>query len=205
MQAYKFLDADGHAPYTGAAWERGVWVETTEAEPCRIGVHGCRSIHLARWLDAELWEIELADPVVESHHKVVATRGRLVARVEGYPAAVRALAIAGAWRARDRAVDALRSADLPTAPLAAASSMGELASIGGAADDGTFAGRAVALAADAAQFAEHGLPAQAPFAAACSAGHAAAGPAGGQSAFDAGYGAERAYQSGWLAERLGLN
>jgi hypothetical protein len=51
----------------------------------------------------------------------------------------------------------------------------------------------------------HGEPPEAPFVACCSAGHAAAGPDGDQSAFDAGYAAERDFQSGWLTTRLGLS
>ena len=82
--------------------------------------------------------------------------------------------------------------------------MAELAGLGGEADESTFAGRAAALAADAAHFAEHGLPAQAPFVAVCSAGHLAAGTDGDQAAYDAGYAAERELQSAWLGERLGL-
>jgi hypothetical protein len=148
--------------------------------------------------------MELADPVVESHHKVVSGRGRLVRPVPGYREAVRALAEDGAWRTRDRAVAALRAAGAPTELVAGAATLAELAAVGPDVDD-TFAGRAVALAADAAHFAEHGFPSQSPFVAACSAGHAAAGPDGDQAAYDAGYAAERAHQSAWLADRLRLS
>ena len=126
--------------------------------------------------------------------------------VDQYGAAVRELAEAGAWRCRDRAVDALRTeGDAELADrFAAASTLDDLAALGADVDESTFAGGAAALAADAGHFALHGLPAQAPFVAACSAGHVAAGPDGDQAAYDEGYAAERAFQSAWLTERLEL-
>lgn len=204
VRAYKFLDADGCGPFTAFPWKPGVWIETERRQPCRHGVHGCHPADLARWLSAALWEVELEDPVVESHHKVVSSRGRLGRPLTEYPAAVRELAERGAWRARDRALEALTSDGRRADELVAATSLGELAALGGVTDDATFAGRAVAFAADAAHFAQHGLPAQAPFVVACAAGHAAAGPDGDQAAYDAGYNAERDEQSAWLASRLGI-
>jgi hypothetical protein len=206
MRAYKFLDAEGLAPFTAVPWTPGAWVESPGAEPCRMGVHGCAPADLSHWLAASLWEVELDGEIVQTRHKVVASRGRLVREVDGYDAAVRELAEAGAWRCRDRAVTALRtegSGELADR-FSAASTLDELAALGADADESTFAGGAAALAADAAHFALHGLPAQAPFVAACSAGHAAAGPAGDQAAYDEGYAAERAFQSAWLTERLTL-
>ena len=175
---------------------------------CREGVHGCRAPDVAYWLADALWEVELDGDVVDTRHKVVGSRGRLVRAFEDYPAAVRELAEVGAWRSRDRAVAALRAAgeDALADRFAAASTLAELAGLGGEADESTFAGRAAALAADAAHFAEHGLPAQSPFVTVCSAGHVAAGADGDQAAYDAGYAAERAFQSAWLADapRAGL-
>ena len=102
-------------------------------------------------------------------------------------------------------MSALRAAgeDALADRFAATSTLAELASLGGDADESTFAGRAAALAADAAHFAEHGQPAQAPFVAVCSAGHIAAGADGDQAA-RAGYATERELQSAWLGERLGI-
>jgi hypothetical protein len=206
MRAYKFLDDAGQAPFTGARWTAGEWVETAGPSPCRHGVHGCRPADLAWWLAASLWEVELDGDVVETRRKVVASRGRLVREVDGYAGAVRELAEVGARRAAGLAVTALRGAgddDLADL-LAAAFEMPELAALGRRADEITFAGRAAALAADAAHFAVHGDPAQSPFVSACAAGHAAAGPAGDQAVYDDGYAVERAFQSSWLASRLGL-
>jgi hypothetical protein len=206
MRAYKFLDADGLAPFTAFPWTPGEWVEASGAEPCRAGVHACAPADLSHWLAASLWEVELDGEIVETRHKVVGSRGRLVREVDRYGAAVRELAEGGAWRCRDRSVAALRTegnAELADR-FAAASTLDDLATLGADVDESTFAGGAAALAADAGHFALHGLPAQAPFVAACSAGHVAAGPDGDQAAYDEGYAAERAFQSAWLTERLEL-
>ena len=207
MRGYKFLDAEGRAPFTATPWTPGEWVETTGAHPCREGVHACRAEDLAHWFDAALWEVELDGEIVDSRHKVVGSRGRLVRAIDAYPAAVRELAEIGTWRSRDRAVEALRRAgyDALAERYESAAALGDLAALGSDADETTFAGRAAALASDAAYFAEHGLPAQSPFVTVCAAGHAAAGPDGDQAAYDAGYAAERNFQSAWMADRLGLD
>jgi hypothetical protein len=208
MRAYKFLDADGCGPFTAFPWRPGEWVEASGVGPCRTGVHACAPADLSHWLTATLWEVELDGDVVETRHKLVGPRGRLVRRIDGYEGAVRELAAVGAWRCRDRAVSALRAeGDAALADrFVAASTLDELAALGADADvdESTFAGGAAALAADAGHFTLHGLPAQAPFVAACSAGHVAGGPDGDQAAYDEGYAAERTVQSAWLAERLGL-
>jgi hypothetical protein len=206
MRAYKFLDAHGRAPFTATPWVRGEWVEAAGAHACREGVHGCRALDVAYWLADALWEVELEGAVIDARHKVVGRRGRLVREIDDYPAAVRELAEVGAWRCRDRAVSALRAArdDALADRVAAVSTLAELAGLGGEVDESTFPGRAAALAADAAHFAQHGLPAQSPFVDVCSAGHVAAGEGGDQAAYDAGYTEERAFQSTWLGQRLGL-
>ncbi len=206
MRAFKFLDADGRAPFTGTTWSPGTWVEAVAARPCHEGVHACRPPDLAHWLAAALWEVELDGEVVDTRHKVVATRGRLVRRIDGYAVAVRELAEEGAWRARDRAVVALRAGgdEALAARFEAVMTLADLAALAPEVDDATFAGGAGGLAADAAHFALHGNPAQSPFVAACSAGHLAAGALGDQAAYDAGYATERSFQSRWLSDRLAL-
>lgn len=206
MRAYKFLDAEDRAPFTGTPWRQGEWVESARAATCREGVHGCSPWDLSTWLAHSLWEIELDGEIVEGRHKVAGSRGRLVRRIDGYPEAVRALQADGAWRSRDRAVDALGREgrhDL-AGRFRGAATLEELAALGADVDDRSWSERAAALAADAAHFAHHGDHAQSPFVAACSAGHHAAGPGADPSAYDRGYAAERAHQSAWLAERLGL-
>lgn len=206
MRAFKFLDGHGRAPFTGAVWTPGTWVDSTRAVACREGVHACRPRDLAHWLASSLWEVELDGEIVQSRHKVVASRGRLVRQIGAYGDAVRELAEVGARRCRDRAALALRAEGATELAdrLAAASSLEALAALGVGLDESTHASTAAALAADAAVFALRGTPAQSPFVAACGAGHARAGSAGDQAAYDIGYAEERAYQSAWLSERLGL-
>jgi hypothetical protein len=76
--------------------------------------------------------------------------------------------------------------------------------LGDVVDDASFARTAAALAVDTAAFVLSGPLTEAPFIGACSAGHDHAGAGGDQAAFDAGYDAERAFQSGWLIDQLGL-
>jgi hypothetical protein len=144
--------------------------------------------------------------VVATRHKLTARRGRLIARVDAYPATAQELGVVSAWRARDRAVEALQGAraDGPASRFASVASLADLMSLLGETDDGTFEGTAAALAADTAQFALSGPITEAPFTAACSAGHLAAGLDGGQADFERGYEEERTFQSDWLVERLGL-
>ena len=105
MRAFKFLDGDGRAPFTATPWAPGAWVEASGARPCREGVHGFRAQDVAHWLADALWEIELDGDIVDTRHKVVGSRGRLVRLIEEYPAAARELADVGAWRSRERAVE----------------------------------------------------------------------------------------------------
>jgi hypothetical protein len=78
---YKVLDTGAVAPFTRFAWREGEWVDAAAVEPCRSGIHACRSRDLPFWLGAELWEIELDGEVIEQGRKVVAGRGRLVRRI----------------------------------------------------------------------------------------------------------------------------
>jgi hypothetical protein len=169
-------------------------------------VHACRAADLSYWLAPSLWEIELDGPVVETRHKLTARRGRLLGRIDAYPAAAGELGELCAWRSRDRAVRALRHAGAGglAARFAAATTLSELSGLLEETDDSSFAGTAAALAADTARFALSGPLTEAPFIAACSAGHLEAGQVGGQADYDRGYAGERAFQSAWLIERLGL-
>ena len=84
MKALKFLRADRVAPFTGFRWPVGEWVDAVSADPCRDGIHALRSKDLPFWLGRELWEIELDGEIVEQERKIVASRGRLVRRIEGW-------------------------------------------------------------------------------------------------------------------------
>jgi hypothetical protein len=103
--AYKFMRRGARSPFTGFTWPRGEWVEADgDVALCVNGVHACRPEALPRWLDDELWRIEV-DGVEEEHDGVVvARRARLLERVEGWNAETsRELARSCARRARELA------------------------------------------------------------------------------------------------------
>ena len=93
MRAYKFLTADGLGVFSGHAWPLpngvpGAWVEA-EVDPCSSGIHACRTVDLPYWVTPVLYEIELDGPVTEQSMKVVAPRGRLLRRIDGWDAGAR--------------------------------------------------------------------------------------------------------------------
>jgi hypothetical protein len=91
MLAYKFLSDGGTGLLSGFRWPVGEWVSVEgELVPARSGVHACRTGDLARWLDDELWAVELDGELLEAGCFVLARRGRLVARVERWTPAVAA-------------------------------------------------------------------------------------------------------------------
>jgi hypothetical protein len=112
VRAYKCLTADGAGVFSGFVWPLpsadgpGDWVES-DVEPCRSGIHACRTVDLPYWLTPALFEIELDGTVEEHSVKVVAPRGRLVRRVDGWDgAALRAYAAMCDARARELAASA---------------------------------------------------------------------------------------------------
>jgi hypothetical protein len=208
--AYKFLDTRMRSIYTGTAWRAGEWVESASVDPCRTGVHACEAVDVARWLGSEMWVMELDGEIQRGEHKVAARRGRLVRRLDAYPAAVRELGELAAWRARDRAVPALTAAGQTdaSARFAAAASIADLRALRRWAfesldQDAAWGGLAM-LAADAAALLVDGEPPEAPFAGCCSAGVAATLDSPARDAYDEAYDAERRWQSEWLTQRLGL-
>jgi hypothetical protein len=84
VNAYKFLDHGGVAPFTGFRWPVGEWVDGGRVDPCRSGIHACRVGDLPVWMGKELWEVELDGEIVERERQVIAQRGRLVRRVDGW-------------------------------------------------------------------------------------------------------------------------
>jgi hypothetical protein len=201
MLVYKFLRAGRIGLFSRFPWpDPGTWVQAAaDVDTCTSGIHACRTQDLPWWLADELWEIELRDPIRVDGHKVVATAGCLRAPVQEWtPACAQEYAEACAWRARDRAAQALRRA----AQGAAADELGRCQTL----DDVLAASRRLAaalpetrisltIAGDGALRAlTHAAPTSAYIAA-----HAAMrldGPGG--------YAAEREWQWRWLAERLGL-
>jgi hypothetical protein len=85
--AYKFTRPGARSPFTGFTWPRNEWVEVEgKLEMCANGIHACRPEALPRWLDDELWLVELDDVEVEQDGVLLARRGRFVARIEGWDA-----------------------------------------------------------------------------------------------------------------------
>jgi hypothetical protein len=205
MRAYKFLLPGAIAPFSRHPWPApagdapGGWVERSgDGAVCRGAVHACGAADLPWWLQAELWEVELAEPVEAVRHKLTAARGRLVRRVAGWDVACAArFAEACAWRVRDRAVQALEAAGAPAAAE-------ELRGYAGLEDMLAAAERLspppearinVAMAGDGAANARPGVASTSAYIAAHAAGRID-GPAG--------MAAERAWQAAWLATELGL-
>ena len=88
MNAYKFLRSDGTSMFTDFRWELpnggpGPWVDA-RVDPCRSGVHACLVSDLPVWIGRTLYEIELEGEVVELRSKLVASRGRLLRRIEAW-------------------------------------------------------------------------------------------------------------------------
>jgi hypothetical protein len=119
--AYKFLRPGGTSPFTGFAWPlpgegAGAWIAAS-VEPCRSGIHACRPADLPIWVADELYEIELDGEIVHERTKVVASRARLLRRVDAWQHGVRdaytrmcverAHALAGELPAWDATIDPL--------------------------------------------------------------------------------------------------
>lgn len=201
MIAYKFLRSGRVGPFSGFQWpEPDVRVDTApEVTVCRRGIHACRRSDLPWWLADELWEIELDGPVQVEEHKIIAAAGRLRSRIEAWtPACAQEYADACAWRAQGRAVAALAHAGYRRAArqLVACTTLDDaLVAARRLADDIPETRISLTIAGDGAVRALTGAPPTSAYIAA----HAAMrvdGPAG--------YAAERAWQSQWLVDRLGL-
>lgn len=106
MIAYKFLRPERIGPFSGTQWPvPGHWLESDSVDACAAGVHACRIGDLPFWLGlGDLWEIELDGQVEEAARKLVASRGRLVRRLEEWsPACADAFRAACAAEALRRA------------------------------------------------------------------------------------------------------
>jgi len=202
MIAYKFLRSGRTGPFSGFQWpEPGEWVHANRhMAACRRGIHACRIIDLPWWLADELWEIELDGRVQVDEHKVFAPAGRLRAQIERWtPACAQEYADACAWRAHERAMQALARAGHTSAAgeLAACKTLDDVLLLARDLAEATPDTEiSLTIARDGAFRALTGAPPTAAYIAA----HAAMrldGPAA--------YAAERSWQSRWLAEQLGLS
>lgn len=201
MIAYKFLRSGRVGPFSAFHWpEPGVWVDASrDLAACRRGIHACRPSDLPWWLADELWEIELDGHVQRDEHKIVAPAGRLRSQIEAWtPACAQEYADACAWRTGERAVQALTDAGYrhEAHQLAGCLTLDDvLVATRTLADDIPETRIILTIAGDGAVRALTGAPPTAAYIAA----HAAMRLDGA-----AGYTAERAWQSEWLVERLGL-
>jgi hypothetical protein len=176
---FKFLERGARGSISRFAWPlpteqaAGAWVEVSgPLALCTRGIHACRSHELARWLDDELWLIELGAERLEGVHAVLAARARLLRKVDAWdPACAARFAEAAYEHAADAAGgDLVREAQI--APYLATK----------------------------AYHLPRGNTALAAF---CSA-MTVARLYGGDHFAQAGYEAERLWQSAWLARELKL-
>jgi Putative zinc-finger len=201
MIAYKFLRSGRIGMFSAFQWpEPGVWVHAPrDLAPCTRGIHACRPSDLPWWLADELWEIELDGHVRPDEHKIIAPAGRLHAQIEAWtPTCAQAYADACAWRAQERAVQALTRAGYrhEAGQLASCPTLDDVVVATRKLADVIPDGRiSLTIAGDGAVRALTGAPPTSAYIAA----HAAMRLDGA-----AGYAAERAWQSDWLVERLGL-
>lgn len=215
MIAYKFLNPGGVGPYSGFSWplpaseSPSAWVEIRGAlQLCRNGIHACRADQLPYWWGAQLWEIELTEPIADAGRVVLAARARLVRRVRAWDeSTMRRYARACAWRVRDRGIGWLRASDLDEAAdaLARCTELDSLAVAAATLVDTAPGDLIIGYLADAASFSigSMALVKTVPYVAAHVAG-CTAGPQGGVE-YDDRYCAEREWQAAWLAEQLGLH
>lgn len=88
MRALKALREGAVGPFSGFRWPTpagrpGAWVGARPS-PCASGIHACLVGQLPLWLQAELWEVELGGRVTRLERKLVAERGRLIRRIDGW-------------------------------------------------------------------------------------------------------------------------
>jgi hypothetical protein len=206
--AYKFLSVGAVAPFTRCRWPlpgptgAGAWLDAPDDRPGH-GVHACRARDLAFWLDAELWRVELEDPLFEGQRQIIGSRGRLLECISGWgDDAARGFAEACVWRARDRSVVALRAAALEeqAEQLAGCSDLSELRSVSNAIS-ARGGGLPAALAGYLAEAVDFLLAGDSACSAYISARSAVVAERGDEDAF----GEEREEQAVMLAKRLGLS
>lgn len=90
MRAYKVLN-NGRSDFSGRHWplpdhgQPGEWVLADgELRLCRNGIHASTVQQLPHWLGMELWEIELDGEIQHEESSLIASQGRLVAKVEAW-------------------------------------------------------------------------------------------------------------------------
>jgi hypothetical protein len=209
--AYAFLAEGAREPLSGFVWptpgegEPGPWVDadTAPGEWAR----GYPATELPYWLDDELWRIELAGMLSQRDHLFVAERARLLDRIDTWTEQLAwEFAAACAWRVADQAAALLRedgradealrlerARDLGELELAASSAAREAEGLAGYVADVCFYAR------------DAGAAARGACVAAKMSAFALAGGVENVRGYDERLAAERAWQSSWLVDRLGLS
>jgi hypothetical protein len=91
MKYYKFLTADNKGPYSSFDFTAylpkgkrpGKWLPTEDLLAlCMSGYHACLAGNLINWLQANLYEVELAGDIIQGDAKVVAQRMRFVRHID---------------------------------------------------------------------------------------------------------------------------
>ena len=212
-RAWKFLDEGSRGIFSGFVWPTsgvsgapGPWVESHEVIACEQGVHACSVEQLAWWMSAQLWEIELAGPIVVNGPKMVAKRGRLIRLVDAWPALGPELAEWAVWRVRGYAVEVLTATGSSDAgaKLASATSFDDLGSTAAGIDLDPTSAEGVAVAQVTDSVDDVANPIFACWDAARAAGHRASVADRSINSFKRAFAAERVLQSQWIADRLRL-
>jgi hypothetical protein len=206
MSLYKFLLADRVGAFSGVRWPApGEWLEASEPlKECRNGVHACRAHDLPYWLGEELWEVELDGGVQSASYKLLARRGRLRERVEGWDEDSRnAFGQACVRRVVEHAAASLRAAGLDE-QAALLETAGDVPDAAAAAAEVAISrsARAAAMLAQYVGDAAESLASEPVAVVAYVAAHAA--DLHLSMADVDGFAGEREAQAGWLIERLGL-
>jgi len=185
--AYKFLARGAIGPVSRVRWPlpspggAGPWLAAdAPLAVCRSGVHACLKDQLAFWLHEELWQVELEGELRSGLDCVVSPRGRLLARVDAWSESGGAHRFAAA--VRDHAT-ALIDERPP-------------------AERDAFLG----YVADATWHVEHGQLESPALAALCaSMAVAKLSESLGLGSLEEAYRRERAWQSEWIVDQMGLS
>jgi hypothetical protein len=212
-RAWKFLDERSRGIFSGFVWptsvvngDPGPWVESREVIACEQGVHACSVDQLAWWMSAQLWEIELAGPIVVSGPKMVAKRGRLIRLVDAWPELGPELAEWAVWRVRSHAVEVMTSVGSTDAgaELTAAKNFDDLGSTAARMDLDPTSAAGIAIAQVTDSMDDVSNPIFACWDAARAAGHRASAADRSINSYERAFTAERTLQSQWIADRLHL-
>jgi hypothetical protein len=91
MIAYKFLKSGAVGLVSGFRWPApngdspGDWVNAASPiRECDAGIHVCRAADLPYWMCDELWAIEIDGEIIEGTDLLIASRGRLLYRLQGW-------------------------------------------------------------------------------------------------------------------------